>query len=91
MKRKTLLLLVMASFITAAHAQKKQSKSITGYAITAQQKGGKSWKEVRLVDITTGSELKSIYQSTQELQALNARTGKPVMKKEINPIFTQGS
>ena len=85
MKRKILLLLVMASFITAAHAQKKQSNSITGYAITAQQKGGKSWKEVRLVDITTGSELKSIYQSTQEMQALNARTGKPVMKKDIAP------
>src|SRR5688572_23884998 len=85
MKRKILLFLVMASFITAAHAQKKQSNSITGYAITAQQKGGKSWKEVRLVDITTGSELKSIYQSTQEMQALNARTGKPVMKKDITP------
>ena len=81
MKRKILLLLVMASLITAAHAQKKQSKNVTGYAITAQQKGGKSWKEVRLVDINTGEELKSIYQSTQELQALNARTGKPVVKK----------
>ncbi len=91
MKQKTLLLLVMTLFITATQAQKKE-KQITGYAITAAEKGGRSWKEVRLVDIGTGQELRSIYQSTQETEALNARTGKPVVKKEIGgngtTIFT---
>ena len=80
MKQRTLLLIVMASFITVTHAQKKQ-QPVTGYAITAMEKGGRSWKEVRLVDISSGEQLKSIYQSTQDIEALNARTGKPVEKK----------
>ncbi len=83
MKRKTLLLVVMASFITASYSQKKQ-QPITGYAITAIEKGGRSWKEVRFVNINSGEEVKSIYQSTQEVPVLNARTGQPVVKKDLN-------
>ena len=84
--KKTLLLLVMISFITAAFAQKrkKTEQPLTGYAITAVEKGGRSWKEVRLVNITTGEEIRSIYQSKQEIEALNARTGNPVVKKDMN-------
>ena len=82
MKSKTLLLLLMTSFIIVAHAQKKE-KQITGYAITAIEKGGRNWKEVRLVDISTGQEVRSVYQSSSETEALNARTGKPVVKKEL--------
>ena len=87
MKRTTLLLLVMVSIITTTQAQKKQQKSISGFAITSQEKGGRSWKEVRLVNISTGVELKSIYQSTKEVEALNARTGKAVVKK--SPTLTE--
>ncbi len=83
MKCKILLLLVTTSFVTISQAQKKEQK-VTGYAITAQQKGQNSWKEVRLVDITTGDEVKSIYKGTQETEVLNARTGKPIAKKDIN-------
>ncbi|MFI5133245.1 MAG: T9SS type A sorting domain-containing protein [Chitinophagales bacterium] len=83
MKRKILLLFVMTSFITCINAQKTQQK-LPGYAITAPQKGQSGWREVRLVDITTGEELKTIYQGTDEVQPLNARTGKPVQKKEIS-------
>lgn len=82
MKSKTLLLLLMTLFIIAVQAQKKE-KQITGYAITAVEKSGRNWKEVRLIDIGSGQELKSIYQSAQETQAYNARTGNPVQKKEI--------
>jgi len=84
--KKTLLLLVMISFITGAFAQKrkKTEQPLTGYAITAVEKGGRSWKEVRLVNITTGEEIKTIYQSKQETEALNARTGNPVVKKDIS-------
>lgn len=82
MKRTTLLLLVMTSFITVLQAQKKQ-QPVTGYAITALEKGGKSWKEVRQVNITTGEEINSIYKSTQEIEMLNARTGKPIIKKNM--------
>lgn len=84
--KKALLLLVMISFITEAFAQKrkKAEQPLTGYAITSVEKGGRSWKEVRLVNISTGDEIKSIYQSKQETEALNARTGKPVVKKDMN-------
>jgi hypothetical protein len=84
--KKTLLLLVMISFITGAFAQKrkKSEQPLTGYAITAVEKGGRSWKEVRLVNITTGEEIKSIYQSKQETEALNARTGNLIVKKDMN-------
>ena len=84
MKQRLLLLFVMTAFITNLQAQKneKASKTTTGYAITALDKGGKSWKEVRLVDVTSGSIIKSIYDSKQETEALNARTGKAVVKKD---------
>ena len=83
--KKSLLLLVMISVITGASAQKrkKAEQPLTGYAITAVEKGGRSWKEVRLVNITTGEEMRSVYQSKQETEVLNARTGNPVVKKDM--------
>ena len=83
--KKALLLLVMISFITVASAQKrkKAEQPLTGYAITAIEKGGRSWKEVRHINITTGEEIKSIYQSKLETEAFNARTGNPVTKKDV--------
>ncbi|MEI9810880.1 MAG: T9SS type A sorting domain-containing protein [Bacteroidota bacterium] len=82
MKSKTLLLLVMTSFIISANAQKKEKQPVTGYAITAVEKGGRNWKEVKLVDVSTGEELRSVYQSAAETEPLNARTKKPVVKKD---------
>lgn len=86
MKRKILLLFVMSSIITATQAQKNRKASketaTTGYAITAVEKGGRSWREVKLVDVTTGAEVKSIYESKKETEALNARTGNVIAKKD---------
>jgi len=84
MKQKILLLLVLSGSVTALQAQKasKASKATTGYAITATEKGGRSWRDVRLVDISTGADVKTIYDSKQETEPLNARTGKPVVKKD---------
>jgi hypothetical protein len=83
MKRITLLLLTALFFCSYIQAQKnKGSKELSGYAITASEKGQSGWKEVRLVDIATGEEMKSVYQSKQEVEILNARTGKAVAKKD---------
>ncbi|MDP9230565.1 MAG: hypothetical protein M3O67_07830, partial [Bacteroidota bacterium] len=82
MKKKILLMLLVSFSVALTYAQKK-AKKITAYAITAPQKGESGWAEVRLVDIVTGEELKTIYQSKQQIEILNARTGKPVVKKEI--------
>src|SRR5690349_17160171 len=87
MKQRILLPLVMILFITTLHAQKKQQQ-VTGYAITAMDKGGRSWKEVRLVDMVTGVDLKTIYNSMNDVEILNARTGKPVVKKDGLPMKT---
>lgn len=85
MKRKLLPLLAATLFTSLLFAQKTlKTKPITGYAITAPQKGQTSWKEVRLVDISTGDELRPIYRSADQAEILNARTGKPVVKKESN-------
>ena len=81
MKRKILLPFVMGVLITGLHAQNNQK--ITGYAITAPEKGQRNWKEVRQLDITTGEAVKSVYQTTSDIEILNARTGKPVVKKDI--------
>ena len=85
MKRKLLPLLAATLFTSLSFAQKtEKAKSIIGYAITAPQKGQTSWKEVRLVDISTGEELRPVYRSADQVEILNARTGKPVVKKESN-------
>lgn len=83
--KKILLVLVMISFITVAMAQKrkKSDQPLTGFAITSVEKGGRSWKEVRLVNFTTGEEVKSVYNSKQEAEAFNARTGNPIVKKDM--------
>jgi hypothetical protein len=82
MKRKLLLTLSTIFFISSLAAQK--AKQITGFAITGSQKGLSGWKEVRLIDITTGDELRPIYKSNDEIEVLNARTGKPIAKKEAS-------
>ncbi|MGZ5190798.1 MAG: T9SS type A sorting domain-containing protein [Flavisolibacter sp.] len=81
MKRKFLLLFVMAPLFSAVCAQKNPKTII--YAITGVQKGNSSWTEVRLVDFNTGEEVKSIYQSKNQVEVLNARTGKPIRKKDL--------
>jgi len=84
MKPKLLLLWVTLLLVSSLFAQKSKQKQITGFAITASQKGQTGWKEVRVVDITTGQEVKQIYKSTDEVELLNARTGKPIVKKDVN-------
>jgi len=79
--KRILLLSLSISFISVAQAQKKD-KQVTAYAITGVQKGATSWTEVRLVDVATGEELQTIYASAAEAEVLNARTGKPVAKKD---------
>jgi hypothetical protein len=84
MKRKLLLFLFIGSLTASADAQRRGQKEqkTTAYAITAAQKGSSAWTEVRLVDVNTGEVLKTIYGNKDEVPTLNARTRKPVAKKE---------
>ncbi|WP_207496574.1 T9SS type A sorting domain-containing protein [Aridibaculum aurantiacum] len=81
MIRKILLSFIITGFFVGADAQKKQERT-TAYAITGMQKGSDKWTEVRLVDLQTGEEVQSVFQSSQDIPVLNARTGKPIVKKE---------
>lgn len=74
----------MASAVIPASAQKKQKEPTTGYAITAAEKGARSWKEVRLINVATGQPVQSVYESKQETEPLNARTKKPIAKKSTD-------
>jgi len=85
MKRKILLLSAVCFSVGAAQAQ------IKAYAITGSQKGSSNWSEVRLVDVSTGEELKTIYKNAQEIDKLNARTGKPIEKKELSVNTTSAA
>ena len=89
MKRKILLLSAMMAFTTTLLAQKNQRN--TAYAITGVDKGHSSWTEVRQVDLSTGEVVKTIYESSQEVEILNARTGKPVGKQEAKYLTSSGN
>ena len=83
MKQKLLLSFFIAAFTVSAHAQKKAQKT-TAYVITSAQKGNSNWTEVKLVDVTTGEEIQSVYQSKEEVPVMNARTGKAIVKKDLS-------
>jgi hypothetical protein len=76
MARRSLLTLTMLSLVIVGFAQSNSRRQ--AYAITSSQKGQSSWTEVRLVDLTTGAEVQTIYTSKAQPQVLNARTGKSI-------------
>lgn len=85
---KQFLLLTAAIIVASSLSAQKKNKSLpatNGFAITAVEKGGRSWKEVRMIDAATGEILKTVYDSKQETEPLNARTGKPIAKKQPLP------
>lgn len=85
--KRTLLLTFSLAFFSLLYAQKE--KHPTAYAITGVQKGGTSWTEVRLVDLATGEELQTVYASSSGPEILNARTGKPVAKRDATTVQPQ--
>ncbi|HZI01915.1 MAG TPA: hypothetical protein VEX63_12265, partial [Flavisolibacter sp.] len=74
MKRKILLSFLLTPLVATLHAQKN-----TAYAITGSQKGHTNWSEVRLIDLSTGEEVKTVYKKALTAEVLNARTGKAIL------------
>lgn len=80
MKYRILLTTITLFSIIAATAQKAARQA---YAITAATKGSFVWTEVKLLDLSNGEEVQSIYNNTQnEFTVTNARTGKAVAVKD---------
>lgn len=87
MKQKILFSIVMAASITG-YAQ--SDKKLTGYAITGDQNNFTNWKTVKLINLVTGEEIKTLYANgRQEPELLNARTSKPIVKKESETVAKQ--
>ena len=85
MKLRFLLLLgalPLAAGLQAQKSKKSKTKNTTGFAITAAEMGGRGWKEVRMVDLQSGEVLKQAFDSKQEIEPRNARTGKTISKAE---------
>lgn len=84
MVRRSLLTITMVLLVIAGSAQNSSSKnsaqknSRQAYAITSGAKGQFNWSEVRLIDLSTGSELQAIYTANQQPQVLSARSGKSI-------------
>jgi len=79
MKRKTLLVFAgMSVFISASRAQ-VAPEVIKGFAITSAEKGGRSWKEVRMINVQSGEEMQSVFGAKSTIKPLNARTKRPVV------------
>lgn len=69
----------MLSLAIAASAQENARHA---YAITGGMKGQSNWTEVRLIDIASGAEVKTIYSASQSPQILHARTGRAITSKD---------
>lgn len=88
MVRRSLLSITMLALVLTAASQNTSRKA---YAITGGQKGQSNWTEVRLLDLTTGAELETIYSSSQAPQAFSARTGKPIAITNDNNASVRNS
>lgn len=81
MTKTILLATALACCILAVQGQSSK-KATSAYAITTQQKGTNGWKEVRLINLSTGEEIQQVYKNGQDIEILNPRTGNPVQKKD---------
>lgn len=75
-----LLLSAMSLAACSLHAQRDK---VTGFAITGSAMGERGWKQVRMLDMKTGAELKAVYTEPAETEILNARTGKAIEKRDV--------
>lgn len=87
MVRRSLLTLTMLALVIVGLAQTNSRSQ--AYAITSSQKGQTVWTEVRLVDLTTGAEVQTVYNGQVQPQVLNARSGKPISISSENSAANQ--
>ncbi len=80
MKYRILLTTISLFTIALASAQKTARQA---YAITASTKGSFVWTEVKLLDLSSGEVVQSIYDNKQtDFTVTQARTGKPIAIKD---------
>ncbi|MDF2190039.1 T9SS type A sorting domain-containing protein [Paraflavitalea sp. CAU 1676] len=85
MKHRILLTTITLFSLVEALAQQPARQA---YAITAATKGSFVWTEVKLIDLSNGNVVRSVYESKQtNITVTHARTGKPIQLKDPTGNF----
>jgi hypothetical protein len=64
-----------------------QQKLTTAYAITSSEKGNFNWTDVKLIDFSTGTVTRSVFDSKQSnITVYNARTGKEIKLNTVQNV-----
>ena len=75
--------LLTTTALFSIHLTFAQNTAKQAYAITAAAKGSFVWTEVKLIDLSSGEVVQSIYDNKQNNAAVfNARSGKPITLKD---------
>lgn len=83
MIQKFFLSVTVVWFTGSIYAQTK------AYAITSPIKGSSNWSEIKLIDLTSGENVNTVYRNQQKAEAYSARTGKPIRFSENEPMARQ--
>jgi len=77
--RQRILPATAIALCTMLSVNAQQKKQTTAYAITSSEKGNYNWTDVKLIDFSTGSVTRSVFDSKQtNFTVYNARTGKEI-------------
>jgi len=77
--RQRILPATVIALCTMLSVNAQQKKQTTAYAITSSEKGNYNWTDVKLIDFSTGSVTRSVFDSKQtNFTVYNARTGKEI-------------
>jgi|ADGO01.1.fsa_nt_gi hypothetical protein len=69
------ILLALLTPVIAYTAEAQQSPSVA-FAITSAEQGKFQWTNIKMIDLSTGEVLRTIYDGKQPYNAYNARTRK---------------
>lgn len=74
------ILLALLTPVIAYTAEAQQSPSVA-FAITSAEQGKFQWTNIKMIDLSTGEVLRTIYDGKQPYNAYNARTRKEIAVK----------
>lgn len=82
------ILLALLTPVIAYTAEAQQSPSVA-FAITSAEQGKFQWTNIKMIDLSTGEVLRTIYDGKQPYNAYNARTRKEIAVKNAATMQNQ--
>ncbi|HEY6976000.1 MAG TPA: T9SS type A sorting domain-containing protein [Chitinophagaceae bacterium] len=77
-------LLLFTALLFFAGTQMFAQKNNTAFAVTGATKGNVAWMTIREIDLTTGSEIRTIYAPSYKPVLLDAVTGSKLQQLDVN-------